>query len=173
MDGVNNAKKICSLPLPLLSIILAQVVFALLVFVLLLLRYLSLFLSLFLQNSIFLSAIKKSYQSTIISKLLLPTFWFCICTLKIKNGCENCWKKSSISLNVLLKVTEKKSSRPLVPKWKKKVPNAAFFSVCSSHFFEKKKKIKTKREWVQWSNNNYQAKMSNKDHQKNKTYCLC
>ena len=46
-------------PTLIINYILAQVVFALLVFVLLLLRYLSLFLSLFLQNSIFFKCHKK------------------------------------------------------------------------------------------------------------------
>ena len=34
----------------------------------------------------------------------------------------------------------KKIKQTTSAKMKKKVPNAAFFSVCSSHFFEKKKR---------------------------------
>ena len=83
-------------------------------------------------------------------------------------------KKSSISLNVLLKVTEKKIKQTTSAKMKKKKSQTLrFFRFVVVIFFLRKKKIKTKREWVQWSNNNYQAKMSNKDHQKIKhTACV-
>ena len=119
--------------------------------------YLSLFLLIFLLLLSKFRFLRVPYRIkkkvTITTKLHLPNFWFCICTLK-KNGCEMLTKKSSISL------TKKKIIQTTSAKMN---PNAAFFFLWffCSHFLEI---WKTKREWVQWSNNNYQAKMSNKDH---------